>query len=815
MANKKDLVEAQGFARRRLLTAFTSGAPGGKELEPAQPWRAVTAGIALAVIVVIGGVFYGLLRPGLPEGWEDNSLLLVEDTGARYLTAGGTLHPVANTTSARLAVAPGQLAVATTDGSNLKDVPVGATVGIVGAPDDVPSPDGLIGTGWEACLGPAGVAVALDGAATPVEETDAVVVTTDRGAAVVVAGRAHALPDDDASRARVLTAIGLAATSATEVPEAWLALFDEGSPFAPLALHAVGEDIPGTSLKVGDIVESPGPVYSVASADGELIALSEFALNLYQFTASGGAVATVHAATVDGLDTLTSDTESVPADWPETTLRPVDASASMCATLTHDSAGTPSTALATASTAPDAAGIRVPPRAGALVESGESGATVLIDESGHAYPVATADDALARLGYAEEDRVRVVSTWLPLFTAGPELSVAAASEGLLATSEVASDAMIDRACTEGDVQYIATASEPLAMLEAGAVAGLVTGRGVTVAVIDSGVDGTNAHLLDAVVESVDLVDPDGEARDTTGHGTAVAGVIASRPVEGSAVVGLAPEATLVSARVATEDAPATPERLAQAIIWAADQGAQIVNVSLSTTKDDPVLRDAVAYAQENGALIVASAGNRLTTADTTDSVRYPAGYDGVLGVAALDLAGQHAESSIRGEHVDVAAPGQNVATATVGGGDCTYATEAASTSFATGYVSAAAALVAQVYPHESPEQWSDRLIASATGQAGPGRNDAVGWGRVQPALAVAHPEETVVGATSTTASGAVTATDADAGAADPAMLVVGAVAGVTVLGSLAVVLQARTPRPMAGAAPREGGLLRRSTAEQD
>jgi hypothetical protein len=67
MATKKDLIEAQGFSRRRLLSAFVGGAPGGKELEPAQPLRAVIAGVALSVMVIIGGMFYGILSPELPN----------------------------------------------------------------------------------------------------------------------------------------------------------------------------------------------------------------------------------------------------------------------------------------------------------------------------------------------------------------------------------------------------------------------------------------------------------------------------------------------------------------------------------------------------------------------------------------------------------------------------------------------------------------------------------------------------------------------------------------------------------------------------
>jgi len=102
VASKKDLTEAQSFSRRRLLTAFTSGAVGTTELEPAKPLRAVVAGMALTALVVLGGVFYGLISPGLPTGWENNRLVLAKDTGARYVSSQGTLYPVVNTASARL-----------------------------------------------------------------------------------------------------------------------------------------------------------------------------------------------------------------------------------------------------------------------------------------------------------------------------------------------------------------------------------------------------------------------------------------------------------------------------------------------------------------------------------------------------------------------------------------------------------------------------------------------------------------------------------------------------------------------------------------
>src|SRR5919199_2837595 len=102
MASKRDLVEAHAFNRRRLVTAFLGGAPGGRELEPARPARAVVAGVVLAVLLLVGAAVAGYLRPGLPNGWNQNSLVIARNSGARYVATGGVLYPVANTTSARL-----------------------------------------------------------------------------------------------------------------------------------------------------------------------------------------------------------------------------------------------------------------------------------------------------------------------------------------------------------------------------------------------------------------------------------------------------------------------------------------------------------------------------------------------------------------------------------------------------------------------------------------------------------------------------------------------------------------------------------------
>ncbi|WP_159501983.1 S8 family serine peptidase [Microbacterium sp. 18062] len=281
--------------------------------------------------------------------------------------------------------------------------------------------------------------------------------------------------------------------------------------------------------------------------------------------------------------------------------------------------------------------------------------------------------------------------------------------------------------------------------------GITRGAGVTVAVVDSGVNAANPHLADAMAGGANLVGDgtDGSGfTDVYGHGTAIAGQIAARRIEGSSVEGLAPEARILSVRVyaGVENqqveagfGPSTP-RLADGIRYAADQGAQVINVSMSTTEDQQGLRDAVAYAASRGSLVVASAGNRnsdqAVEENDADGERFPAGLPGAIGVAAADLDAVVTDASIHGPHVAVSALGQEIVSTSYLGGDCTYAAEQPATSYAAAYVSAAAALVAAAHPDETPEQWAYRLEATAVRADPDARDDVAGWGVVQPYEAI-------------------------------------------------------------------------------
>jgi type VII secretion-associated serine protease mycosin len=300
-------------------------------------------------------------------------------------------------------------------------------------------------------------------------------------------------------------------------------------------------------------------------------------------------------------------------------------------------------------------------------------------------------------------------------------------------------------CKAGTVVRIPQSPPALAMMQGDLLASTGRGAGVLVAVVDSGVDVGNAHLTDAVTGGVDLVGGVGSGTtDVDSHGTKLAGIIAARGVDGSGLIGVAPQAALYSVRVYTDTSDKAQEagtapsaqRTAEGIRAAVDAGAQVINVSISTPDDDPALRSVVEYAVTHGSLVVASAGNWGTATTDDAGPRYPAAYPGALAVAAVDAAGLPSDNSIHGEHVDVAAPGANVLTTFPGAGDCVFGTEAAESSYATAYAAGAAALVAGAHPDESPEQWAYRLEATAVRPDPDRRDDEIGWGVVQPYQAV-------------------------------------------------------------------------------
>lgn len=212
---------------------------------------------------------------------------------------------------------------------------------------------------------------------------------------------------------------------------------------------------------------------------------------------------------------------------------------------------------------------------------------------------------------------------------------------------------------------------------------LSTGQNVTIAILDTGARLSHPALAGRLAPGRDVVADDALPEDDGpgfgwGHGTHIAGIVAR----------MAPDATILPVRVLDADGRGNTFTLAYAIEWAAEQGADVINLSLGAEAGSRVLSDTIAAVQAQGVIVVAAAGND----GRNTPVQYPAAFDGVIGVAAVDALNRRASFSNYGEWVDLAAPGVGI-TSTVPFSTGTGYASWSGTSMATGFVSGAAALL--------------------------------------------------------------------------------------------------------------------------
>ncbi|MER7465007.1 type VII secretion-associated serine protease mycosin [Streptomyces sp. NPDC097981] len=276
--------------------------------------------------------------------------------------------------------------------------------------------------------------------------------------------------------------------------------------------------------------------------------------------------------------------------------------------------------------------------------------------------------------------------------------------------------------------------------------GTTQGDGVTVAVLDTGVDATHPDLAGQILDGADLIGMGAGRGDRAWarHGTAMAGIIAGHghgPDRRQGVLGVAPQARILPVRVILEEgdpgrAKARESKggaLAEGIRWAADHGADVINLSLGDDSDsahhEAAEDEAVQYALAKGVVVVASAGNGGRQGDHAS---YPAAYPGVIAVAAVDRAGKKAAFSTRSWYATVSAPGVDIVIADP---DRSYY-EGWGTSAASAFVSGAVALVKAAHPDLSPAQIK-RLLEDTASDAPPGgRDDSRGHGLVDPVAAL-------------------------------------------------------------------------------
>lgn len=272
------------------------------------------------------------------------------------------------------------------------------------------------------------------------------------------------------------------------------------------------------------------------------------------------------------------------------------------------------------------------------------------------------------------------------------------------------------------------------------------GAGITVAVLDTGVDDEHPDLVGNVLPTRDMVGFGASRGDRAWarHGTAMAGIIAGHghgPNNADGVLGIAPEARILPVRVILEDKDAARSKarstrgnaLAEGIRWAADQDVDVINLSLGDDSEsahpEPSEDAAVQYALAKGSIVVASAGNGGAKGD---HISYPAAYPGVIAVTAVDEDGDRAPFSTRRWYATVSAPGVDVVIADP---DRKYY-EGWGTSAAAAFVSGAAALIKAAHPSLTPAQVKRLLEETAREAPAGGRDDSRGFGFVDPAAAI-------------------------------------------------------------------------------
>ncbi|MEZ5329348.1 MAG: S8 family serine peptidase [Verrucomicrobiales bacterium] len=257
------------------------------------------------------------------------------------------------------------------------------------------------------------------------------------------------------------------------------------------------------------------------------------------------------------------------------------------------------------------------------------------------------------------------------------------------------------------------------------------GDGITIAVLDSGVQ---PHLTFAenrvrsidFSQSVENSDATTVANDSEGHGTAVASIAAG---DNPNAQGVAPAADILSIKITGADGMSDSFTLAKAIIEAVDQGADVINVSLGSYGDSSLVRDAVAYATDAGKVIVAAAGN-----DTYSELAFPARYEDVISVGAVDAEGQQLSFSNSGEGLDLTAPGLDVVAAWPGDLLINFSGTSASAPFVTGSIAA----LMSIYPGTTAIEAAQMLETYSNEAGALGADSAFGEGILDVGRVVQH-----------------------------------------------------------------------------
>lgn len=437
MQSKRDHLQAYQFSAGRLVRAVAAGDSTAAEPPFRRANLGVIAGTVLAVLFGGGCVVYGLISPAASSAWRAPGTIIVEkETGTRFLLVNGQLRPTANYTSALLAL--GQKAsVQYVSSSTLSGLPVGAPIGIPGAPDELPT---TLSPGvWSLCLRPDGQTV-LDLApakpvGTPLAGQRALVSSTDQADPaefLVVGSVKYPLPAP-----AVLTALGLGDQQPIPASPAWLDTLPTGPAIAAAPIQGAGAPGPavaGRASQIGALFSTNADgvlQYYVLLADGLApITPTEAAL----FAVAGAAQPTQESPSAIAMAPLSAN-RSLLTRLPDLLSGSALGSGALCVTQ-HSPGNAADSGVVVAPAAPtdSAPPVVVPPQKGMLVQPpggdlANPAPEFLITDTGEKYPVASGD-ALSALGYGSATAVVLPQNIINLIPSGPQLDVAAARGGV-------------------------------------------------------------------------------------------------------------------------------------------------------------------------------------------------------------------------------------------------------------------------------------------------------------------------------------------------------------------------------------------------
>ena len=251
----------------------------------------------------------------------------------------------------------------------------------------------------------------------------------------------------------------------------------------------------------------------------------------------------------------------------------------------------------------------------------------------------------------------------------------------------------------------------------------LTGKGVKVAVIDTGVNTTHPDL--EIQKGISVVSYTTSFEDDNGHGTNVAGILAAKDND-IGIIGMAPDVELYVVKAFDSNGDGYHSHLIKGIEWAVNEGVDIINLSVGSKAYSIGLLAATNDAYKKGVIIVAAAGNGGNAEGQGNKVEFPAAFESTIAVAAIDKNDRRASFSATGPQVEVAAPGVRILTTSIGGG---YEYNSG-TSMAVPHVSGHLALLKEAYPKLTASELRDLLHEQTIDTTGDGRNHEFGYGKI-------------------------------------------------------------------------------------